>query len=267
MILEEIAAKTRIRVEEQKKRVSPERMRAQAEALHADTGFPFERMLESPGIHYICEVKKASPSKGVIAEEFPYLDIAREYEQAGAGAISCLTEPYWFQGSSRYLVNIVREVSIPVLRKDFTVDDYMIYEAKVLGASVVLLIVALLDNETLSRYRKLCDRLGLSALTEVHDEREMESAIAAGARVIGVNNRNLKDFTVDVGNSLRLRSLAPADTLFAAESGIQTPEDIQRLRDAGVNGVLIGETLMRSPDKKAMLTRLNGVPLGKGETR
>ena len=248
MILEQIAADTRLRLIEEKKLVSPEEMKEKALALAADETFPFEKMLKEPGIHYICEVKKASPSKGLIAEDFPYLQIAKEYEAAGADAISCLTEPKYFLGKKEYLKAITDEVSIPVLRKDFTVDEYQIYEAKTLGAGVVLLICALLDTETIRSYIEICDRLGLSALVEVHDENEMDSAI----------NRNLKDFTVDISNSTRLRSLAPENALFVAESGIKTAEDIQVLKDAGVNGVLIGETLMRSPDKAAMLAALNG---------
>ena len=258
MILNQIAADTRIRVEKAKQKVSLSEICEKAVKMNANTGFPFEQTLKKPGIHYICEVKKASPSKGVIAEDFPYLDIAREYERAGAAAISCLTEPKYFQGKNEYLQEIAGEVRIPVLRKDFTVDEYMIYEAKLLGASAVLLICALLDVETLKRYLDICDTLGLSALVEVHDEVEMESAMEAGARVIGVNNRNLKDFTVDIGNSIRLRNMAPREVLFVAESGIKTAEDIEELRRANVNGVLIGETLMRSADKRRMLEELNG---------
>ena len=258
MILEKIAADTKLRVEKAKRKVPYSEICRRAMAMDATTGFPFEKSLAEPGIHYICEVKKASPSKGVIAQDFPYLEIAREYEKAGAAAISCLTEPKYFQGKDAYLKEITENVSIPVLRKDFTIDEYMIYEAKTLGASVVLLICALLDTATLKRYIKVADRLGLSALVEVHDEEEMQSAIEAGARVIGVNNRNLKDFTVDIGNSIRLRTLAPKNVLFVAESGIKTAEDISKLREAKVNGVLIGETLMRSPDKKVVLEELNG---------
>lgn len=258
MILEKIATDTKLRVEKAKRKVPYSEICRRAMAMDANTGFPFEKALVEPGIHYICEVKKASPSKGVIVQNFPYLEIAREYEKAGAAAISCLTEPKYFQGKDTYLKEITENVSIPVLRKDFTIDEYMIYEAKTLGASVVLLICALLDTETLKRYIKVADRLGLSALVEVHDEKEMQSAIKAGARVIGVNNRNLKDFTVDIGNSIRLRTLAPENVLFVAESGIKTAEDIEKLREAKVNGVLIGETLMRSPDKKAALEKLNG---------
>ncbi|MCI7149846.1 indole-3-glycerol phosphate synthase TrpC [bacterium] len=258
MILDKIAAYTRLRIEEAKKELSPDEIRRLALSCKTDTGFPFEKVLKEPGIHYICEVKKASPSKGVIAEDFPYLKIAEEYEKAGASAISCLTEPKYFMGKNVYLKEITGKVKIPVLRKDFTVDEYMIYEAKLLGASAVLLICAILDTETVRDYIHICDELGLSALVEVHDEKEMRSAIEAGARVIGVNNRNLKDFTVDIGNSVRLRKLAPPDVLFVAESGIQNAENIRNLKEAGVNGVLIGETLMRSRDKKAMLVELNG---------
>ena len=194
----------------------------------------------------------------MIAEEFPYLTIAQEYERAGAVAISVLTETDYFLGSPQYLKEIAAEVKIPVLRKDFTVDEYQIYEAKILGAKAVLLIVALLELPVLKRYIEICDRLGLSALVEVHDEEEMKIAVDAGARLIGVNNRNLKDFTVDIHNSMRLRKLAPEDAVFVAESGIRTAEDIQELRDGGVNAVLIGETLMRSSDKKKMLDELRG---------
>ena len=260
MILEQIASDTKIRVQKQKRKVPFSEIRRQALALDPKTGFPLERQLRNPGIHYICEVKKASPSKGLIAPDFPYLEIAKEYEAAGACAISCLTEPKYFKGSDQYLKEIAEEAAIPVLRKDFTIDEYQIYEAKVLGADVVLLICALLDTEMLKRYIAICDQLGLSALVEVHDEEEMHSAIEAGARVIGVNNRNLKNFTVDIGNSIRLRSLAPKDKLFVAESGIKTAEDIQRLKEASVNAVLIGETLMRSPDKEKILEELNGGP-------
>ena len=218
-----------------------------------------EKKLKEPGIHFICEVKKASPSKGVIAEHFPYLEIAEEYEKAGASVISCLTEPKYFQGSDAYLKEIAGKVSIPVLRKDFTVDPYQIYEAKVLGASMVLLICSLLDTDVIAEYLSLCDNLGLSALVEVHDEEEMESALKAKARIIGVNNRNLKDFTVDIHNSTRLRALAPEDKIFVAESGIKTSGDIRELEEAKVNAVLIGETLMRSKDKSRMLKMLRGM--------
>lgn len=263
-ILETIAAKARDRVAAAKETLPlaaiKERAEKKAAAEQAAGGFafPFEQALQGPDVAFICEVKKASPSKGIIAEDFPYLQIAKDYEAAGAAAISCLTEPYWFLGSDRYLQEITGAVSIPVLRKDFTVDPYMIYEAKLLGASAVLLICALLDEKTLRAYRQLADALGLSCLVEAHDEEELRRAAAAGARVVGVNNRNLKNFQVDVENSLRLRRLAPPDTLFVSESGIRDASDIERLRQEGVNAVLIGETLMRAADKKAALEGLRG---------
>lgn len=218
--------------------------------------FEFEKALAADGISFICEVKKASPSKGVIAEDFPYLEIAREYEAAGAAAISCLTEPKWFMGSDEYLREIAGVVSIPVLRKDFTICDYQIYEAKTLGASAVLLICALLDTDTIREYIKICDTLGMSALVEAHDEAEVDSALAAGARIIGVNNRNLKDFSVNVNNSSRYRQMIPSNVLFVFESGIKTHKDIEVLQKNHTNAVLIGETLMRSDDKKATLEEL-----------
>ena len=210
-------------------------------------------------------MKKASPSKGIIAEDFPYLDIAREYEVAGADAISCLTEPKYFLGRDSYLKEIAETVKIPVLRKDFVVEEYQIYEAKVLGAGAVLLICALIEPELLKRYIQVCDTLGLSALVEAHDEKEISHAVWAGARVIGVNNRNLKDFSVDVGNSTKLRALAPKEVLFVAESGIKGPEDIVRLKENEVDAVLIGETLMKSRDKKKMLSYLKGEGTSDGQ--
>ncbi|MGI6107046.1 MAG: indole-3-glycerol phosphate synthase TrpC [Lachnospiraceae bacterium] len=261
-ILDQLAAYARVRTAEAKKKVSAEEMRERAEALPADhspeSGFPFERALKGGGISFICECKKASPSRGVIAPDFPYLQIAQEYEDAGAAAISCLTEPKWFLGSNVYLKEIAAKVSIPVLRKDFTVDPYMIYEAKVLGAKAVLLICALLDEETLRSYISIADSLGLSCLVEAHSEDEIGSALRAGARIIGVNNRNLRDFSVDVSNSRRLRRLVPKNVLFVAESGIQTAADVEALREGGADAVLIGETLMRARDKAARLAELRG---------
>lgn len=258
MILDEIAAATRKRIAAEKEQISLEEIKAQACALPSDTGFPFEQALKKDGIQFICEVKKASPSKGVIAEEFPYLDIAGDYERAGAAAISVLTEPYYFKGSDAYLREIVQEVRIPVLRKDFTVDPYMIYQAKVLGASAVLLICAILTDEELSEYHRIADSLGLSALVEAHDETEVMRALACGARIIGVNNRDLRNFQVDITNSVRLRKLVPEEIVFVSESGMKTPEDIAVLRKNGTDAVLIGETLMRSPDKREALEKLRG---------
>lgn len=257
-ILEQLAAYARTRVE-QAKAVRP-LADVKAAALAQPKGdFAFEKALAQSGVRFICECKRASPSKGLIAPVFPYLDIAKEYAAAGADAISVLTEPKWFLGSDEYLQQIAAAVPVPCLRKDFTVDEYMIYEAKLLGASAVLLICSLLDTETLHQYLGICDALGLSALVEAHDEQEIASAAAAGARVIGVNNRNLKNFTVDVTNSLALRQKAPPGVLFVAESGITSPSDVSALRAAGVDAVLVGEALMRAPDKAAALAALRGV--------
>jgi indole-3-glycerol phosphate synthase len=258
MILDDIAQATKIRVEKAKAFVPPEQMKEQALRCKSDSAFRFEKALKKDSMAFICEVKKASPSKGVIAENFPYLSIAREYEAAGADAISVLTEPDFFQGSNDYLSQIRQNVNIPVLRKDFTVDEYQIYEAKVLGADAVLLICALLDTDTVKKYISVCDRLGLSALVEAHTKDETESALRAGARIIGVNNRNLKNFEVDLNTCIALRTLVPNNILYVAESGIRTARDIALLRQANVNAVLIGETLMRSNDKRAELHRLNG---------
>ena len=255
-ILDEIAAKTRERIAEKKKELPLSEIRSIAEALPADTESPFGKALRGDDIAFICEVKKASPSKGVIAEDFPYLDIAHDYEKAGASAISCLTEPFRFLGSNDYLKQIAAEVKIPVLRKDFTVDEYMIYEAKMLGASAVLLICAILSKEQLREYLELAHSLGMSALAEAHNEAEIRTAVDIGAEIIGVNNRNLKNFSVDTGNSAKLRELVPSDRIFVSESGIQAAEDVENLRKIGANAVLVGETLMRAPDKKAKLDEL-----------
>lgn len=258
MILEEIAARTVQRVAEEKAAVPLSEMKKRAEALDANTGFPFRKALSGDEISFICEVKRASPSKGLIAPDFPYLDIAKDYERAGASAISCLTEPFWFKGRDEYLAEISNAVKIPVLRKDFTVDEYMIYQAKTLGASAVLLICSILSKEQLSEYLGIAHSLGLSALVEAHDVDEVRTALSVGAGIIGVNNRDLRTFTVDINNSARLRKLVPPEILFVSESGIKTAADIEALRSNGTNAVLIGETLMRSPDKKAALDELRG---------
>ena len=294
-ILEEIAERTRVRIAEEEAAKPLAQLRKEAEALwekelaqgvnlppkplqeeagepsaknSAEAGgrpgkYRFYRALQNEGMSYICEVKKASPSKGLIAPDFPYVEIAKEYEAAGASAISCLTEPFYFQGSDRYLEEITAAVNIPVLRKDFTVDEYMIYQAKAFGASAVLLICAILDDVQLREYRQLAESLGLDALVEAHDEREVERALEAGAKIVGVNNRDLRTFRVDMNNSIRLRNLAPEEVVFVSESGIRTSADINLLYDNRVDAVLIGETLMRSPDKKAMLETLNGKPLSR----
>ena len=258
MILDTIVEATKIRVAQEKQVESPEAVKAAALALPSDTGFPFEAALRQQDFNFICEVKKASPSKGIIAEHFPYLDIAKEYEVAGAAAISVLTEPDFFKGDKKYLQEIASTVKIPVLRKDFIIDEYQIYQAKVWGASAILLICACLDVPTLTKFRELADSLGLSSLVEAHDENEVQMAIDCGARIIGVNNRNLKDFTVDVQNSVRLRNLVQDDVIFVSESGLETPGDIQVLRDNNIGVALMGETFMRSPNKVEKLAYLYG---------
>lgn len=284
-ILEKLAEHAKERTEEAKRRIPAEEMRSRAEAVYcaelsgktkpeenaapgsvmppfeAALGSeipPFEKALRKPGLSFICECKKASPSKGLIAPEFPYLEIAKEYEAAGADCISVLTEPKWFLGSDMYLKEIASAVRLPCLRKDFTVDPYMIWEAKTLGAGAVLLIVSLLEEGKLREFLQISEELGLSALTEVHDEAEAETAVRAGARIIGVNNRNLKDFTVDTGNSRRLRERIPENVLFVSESGVKDAEDVAALRAAGADAVLIGEALMKAPDKKQKLRELRG---------
>ncbi len=255
-ILEEIAEKTKKRVAKRKQEVPFKRIRDEAMAIQTDTEFPFERALEGEGVSLICEVKKASPSKGLIVPDFPYCRIAEDYEEAGAAAVSVLTEPYFFQGSDEYLAEIHKVVSLPLLRKDFIVDEYMIYEAKIIGASAVLLICSLLDEETLKRYIEIADSLGLSALVEVHNEKEIEQAVSAGVRVIGVNNRDLKTFTVDIRNSIRLRKLVPDGILFVSESGISNPANIKELSRNRVDAALVGESLMRAGDIRGMLVDL-----------
>ena len=259
-ILDEIAGKTRERIDAKKSREPLADLKSRALSLEkpgiAPQEYAFNRALRRERINFICEVKKASPSKGLIAEDFPYLDIAEEYERAGAAAISCLTEPFYFKGADEYLREIAARVSIPVLRKDFTVDEYMLYEAKLLGASAVLLICSILSKEQLKEYQEIAHSLGLSALVEVHDEEELSMALEAKALIIGVNNRNLKDFTVDIGNSIRLREQVPESITFVSESGMKSPEDIAALCHNGTNAVLIGETLMRAADKKQKLLEL-----------
>lgn len=259
MILDDIAARTRARVRTKKREKSYEAIQEEAEKILKTTSVPsFYKALLKEDISFICEVKKASPSKGVIAENFPYLSIAEEYEEAGASAVSVLTEPYYFQGKDEYLKEIASKVRIPALRKDFILDPWQIYEARTLGASAVLLIVSLLEKEELGDYLDIAAYLGMDALVEAHTEEEVEKALAAGAKIIGVNNRDLKTFEVDLRQSIRLRELVPEGIPFVAESGIRTPEDVAALRKCGVNGVLIGETFMRSQDKKQALTYLRG---------
>ncbi len=257
-ILDTIAEYAEIRVAQRKKKIPSGQLKEMCSQAGSGEGSAFYAAVGKPGMSFICEVKKASPSKGLISPDFPYLEIAEEYEKAGADCISCLTEPKWFLGSDEIFEEIRSRTDLPMLRKDFVVDEYQLYEARLMGANAVLLICALMDQIRLEKYLELCTGLGLAALVETHDEKEIETAVAAGARLIGVNNRNLKDFSVDVGNSGRLRSRVPGSVLFVAESGIRTREDVAALERQNVDAVLVGETLMRAGDKKEALSQLRG---------
>lgn len=255
-ILDTIAAYARDRVAADAKKTGLDVLKVRCQAMGRAGGAPFRTALERPGLSFICEVKKASPSKGMIADVFPYLEIARDYQTAGADALSCLTEPKWFLGSDQIFEEIRSAVPLPMLRKDFTVSEYQLYQARLMGADCVLLICALLDTDTLARYLEICAELGLDALVEAHDEKEIGSAVSAGAGIIGVNNRNLKDFSVDVSNAARLRECIPPGVLYVAESGVSAPEDVSILKDVGVDAVLMGEVMMRAPDKSALLAAM-----------
>lgn len=257
-ILTEIANHARARVAVDKQKISLDALKSAAKSSRLGDGKKFLAALKRPNLSFICEIKKASPSKGIIAENFPYVEIAREYEFAGADCVSCLTEPKYFLGSDKIFAEVRAEISLPMLRKDFTVDEYQIYQAKVLGADAVLLICAILDDATLEKFLELCDNLQLAALVETHDAAEIQSAISAGANIIGVNNRNLKNFSVDFSNAARLRELIPPEKIYVAESGVSTAADVATLKKIGADAVLIGETLMRAADKKSKLNELRG---------
>jgi len=254
IMLDEIVEKTKERIAEAKRIKSLEELKQEVSNLEKNDEFPFKKALSEEGISIIAEVKKASPSKGVIADDFDYVNIAKEYEEAGASAISVLTEPYFFMGSDDYLREIAQNVSVPILRKDFIIDEYMIWEAKLLGASAVLLIVSILDTVQLKKYLDLAHDLGLSAIVETHDGDEIRTAMIVGAEIVGVNNRNLNDFSVDIENSISLRRCVSGDVIFISESGIKTKDDVRKLKENDVDAVLIGETLMKCDDKKAMIS-------------
>jgi len=255
-ILDRIAAYAAERVKKDKEGISPDEIRNLAMGTGMAAGARFYDAVAGEGLRFICEVKKASPSKGMIDPVFDYTSIAAEYEDAGADALSCLTEPKWFMGSDAIFQEIRSTVKLPMLRKDFVVDEYQLYQAKLLGADCVLLICALLETEQVRNYLAVCDTLGLAALVEAHDETEIHAAVNAGARMIGVNNRNLMDFSVDLDNACRLRDLIPSDRLYVAESGLKTPEDAVRLKEAGADAVLVGEAMMRAEGRKAFLGAL-----------
>ncbi|MGI6041532.1 MAG: indole-3-glycerol phosphate synthase TrpC [Candidatus Alectryocaccobium sp.] len=254
-ILDTIAEYSMLRVKTDKRAIPQERLREKAELMKG-RDHRFLDALRKPGLSFICEIKKASPSKGIISESFPYLDIAKEYEKAGADCVSCLTEPKWFKGSDNIFRQVRVRIDTPMIRKDFTVDEYQIYQAKCMEADAVLLICSILDDARLKDYLSLCKEIGLDALVEAHNEKEIESAVKADARIIGVNNRNLKDFSVDFANALKLRSMIPKGTVYVAESGVKNADDTKRIKEAGIDAVLIGEAFMRAYDKAALLREM-----------
>ena len=258
MILDDIIAKQKTRIENEKKEKDIETLKQEVLSLPSSKNFFFENSLKNKDFAFICEIKKASPSKGVIVEDFPYTDIAQEYEKAGASAISILTEPHFFKGNDKYLKDVADIVNIPVLRKDFIIDEYQIYQAKLIGADAVLLICAVLDESTLKKFINIATSLKLSCLVETHNEEEIKKALNCNAKIIGINNRDLKTFTVDINTSLKLRKFIPENKILISESGIKTAQDIKMLKDAGFNGALIGESMMLSKDKKQFLSELRG---------
>ncbi len=258
MILDDIIAKQKTRIENEKKEKDIETLKQEVLSLPSSKNFFFENSLKNKDFAFICEIKKASPSKGVIVEDFPYMDIAQEYEKAGASAISVLTEPHFFKGNDKYLKDVADIVNIPVLRKDFIIDEYQIYQAKLIGADAVLLICAVLDESTLKNFINIATSLKLSCLVETHNEEEIKKALSCNAKIIGINNRDLKTFNVDINTSLKLRKFIPENKILISESGIKTAQDIKMLKNAGFNGALIGESMMLSKDKKQFLSELRG---------
>ncbi len=257
MILDEIMADRRNQLQREKEAISPEEMRQRALALPPE-GHRLKRALEERGFLVIAEVKKASPSKGIIAGDFRPLEQALAYEAGGAGAISVLTEEARFQGRNSYLEEIAGRVGIPCLRKDFITEAYQVQHARVLGASAFLLIAALLKREEIAALIQEGKALGLDALVEVHTREELKEALAAGAEIIGINNRDLKTFQVRLETTLELIKEVPPGIPVISESGISAPEEAARLRQAGVRGILVGEALMRHPDPGRGIRELLG---------
>ena len=256
VMLDEIVFKTKERVMELKRKKPLEELKKEVSVMDISHDFPFKKALKDSPIAVIAEVKRASPSKGMIAEDFDYLSIAKEYEKSGASAVSVLTEPFFFKGSDDYLKEIAEGISLPVLRKDFIIDEYMIWQSKLLGASAVLLIASILSTVELKTYLDLAHELGLSAIVEAHDADEIRRAMIVGAEIVGVNNRNLNDFSVNIENSISLRRCVSGDVVFVSESGIKTAQDVRKLKENNVDAVLIGETLMKCNDRKAMISEL-----------
>ena len=220
--------------------------------------FIFKNALSGDKIKIISEIKKASPSKGLICQDFDPIKIAKEYNEAKTDCISILTEPYFFLGNNAYIKDVKKVTDIPILRKDFIIDEKQIYESKIIGADCILLICAILDEKKLKEFLNLAHKLCLSALVEAHNEDEIKTALNCNAEIIGVNNRNLKTFEVDFNNTFKLRKLVPDDIIFVCESGIKTREDIIKLEENNVNAVLIGETFMKSKNKIEEIKKLRG---------
>ncbi len=258
-ILDKILDSTKQRVASKKAKLPLNELKNKLDSMDcARAESSFEKALKTKDFALICEVKKASPSKGIIAHDFNHTQIALDYAQGGANAISCLTEPEFFLGSDEYLSEIRQSVSLPILRKDFIIDEYMIYEAKLIGADAILLITRILSKEQLKDFFTLASELGLDVLVETHTLDDVKKALFCGAKIIGINNRDLQSFEVDLNHSIRLRSELPDDVVCISESGIKSYDDIRLLRENGINGALIGEELMRSQDKQALIRALKG---------
>lgn len=257
-ILKRILARKQEEIEARLKQRSINRLRDQLDQASAVRGFAksLKQRLDRGDSAVIAEIKKASPSKGVIRENFDPVQIAKSYEKAGAACLSVLTDEDFFQGHDDYLVAARAACSLPVIRKDFMVDPYQLYEARVLGADCILLIVAALDDDNLRRLFELSSELGMDALVEVHDQAELDRALKLDLSFVGVNNRNLRSFETSLSTTLDLLKGIPEDCFVVTESGIHTPEDVQLMRENGVNAFLVGEAFMRAPEPGALLSEL-----------
>lgn len=256
MILDEIVEKRKIQLEREKATADFETVKKAAERLGRQC-ISFKNALAKPDrLSVISEVKKASPSKGLIQPDFAPVKIAKEYESCGANAVSCLTEEHYFQGSSEYFKAIRQAIGLPMIRKDFIIDEYQIYEARLMGADAILLIAAVLDDEKLKRFGDTARSLGLDILAETHDESELERVLALDFDIIGINNRNLKTFEVTLETTAKLAGMIPEGKVIVSESGIRDNADMKTVRSYGADAVLIGETLMRSGNIGATLTAL-----------
>lgn len=260
MIIDDIVASTFERVAENKKRNSIDKLARLAFEKPINKDYPFEKALRNKAnLAYIMEIKRCVPTKGEITRNFDYKSIAKEYEDIGATAISVMTEPDYFKGDDDFLAEIARIVKIPVLRDDFIVDEYMVYESKLLGADAITLICSVLDEITLMRCLNLAENLGMSAVVEAHSSMQVKKALRVGAKIIAVNNCDLRNFEIDMNNSLELQKMIPEDVIFISRSGVKTYQDICKLEENNVNAVMVGEVLMRSHDKRKTFEILQGL--------